>query len=84
MIKGTLSVDVAHRVEQLPEERNNFEFRHLLVDQLLQRPPGAKLNKEVEAGFVLLVAVVTHNVGMVDFGELGHHIDLSFVFWYLL
>ena len=44
----------------------------------------AELDEEVESGLVLFVAVVAHDVGVVDFGQLGHDVDLPLVLGNLL
>lgn len=48
---------------------------------MLKGASGAELDEEVEASFVLFVAVVAHDVGVGDFGELGHDLDFPFVLW---
>lgn len=46
---------------------------------MFEGPSRAELDEEIEAGLVLFVTVVAHDIGVVDFGQLGHDVDLPLV-----
>ena len=75
----TQLVYVCHCIEELLEQGDHLQLRHLFVDELLQCTSWAELNEEVETSFVLFVSVVAHDVGMGDLGELGHYLNLPLV-----
>ena len=66
------------------DESDDLQLRHLLSDELLEGSSRAKLYKEIETRLIFLVAIVTHDIGMVDLGKLSHDVDFSLVFWDLL
>jgi hypothetical protein len=50
-----------------------------MFDNILQRAAIAELNEAVEALLVLFATIVTHDIGMMQFGEIVHDDELAFI-----
>lgn len=83
-VRVTETVDVSHGVEELPEEGQDFEFADFGCGVVLERAAVAELEEAVESFGVFFVAVVAHDVGVSDFGEVFHDEDFPFVVGVLL